>query len=322
MKILFIEDEKGYAYLIREYLKESPTDIDYELHHVMSLNKAIAELDKQQFDVILMDLGLPDSYGLASFEKLNHVNPDIPIIILTGYDIEEESIKAVSLGAQDYLVKDKINSYILKKSLRYSVERKKSQAALKESQEKYRMLFEDAGDYIFILNPDEDKGLIIKDANISAFSEHGYSREEMIGMPVLNLETEIFKRTINERRNLFKKPGDKAVFETEHIRKDGSVFPVEVSSRLLQIGNQKPFFLSIERNITERKKADEALKKSEEIFHTIYDMESDCVKLLDGEGRLLEMNPAGLAMIQANLEQVQGGLAVNLVADEDKEAFN
>ena len=130
MNILLVEDNKGDAVLIREYLAESLIDITFNLNHAERLSEAMEELNKGSFNIILLDLGLPDSYGLDTFRKLNKNSPDIPVIILTGLDDEESSMKSVKEGAQDYLVKGNINSYLLRKSIKYAIERKKTTAQM------------------------------------------------------------------------------------------------------------------------------------------------------------------------------------------------
>lgn len=104
IKILLIEDNQGDAYLIEEYLEEFAT-FSYELNHVGTLNKAIAVLNFQPFNVILLDLELPDSYSINTFLSIHNKYPEIPIIILTGLNDEKVRAKAIKEGAYDFLIK-------------------------------------------------------------------------------------------------------------------------------------------------------------------------------------------------------------------------
>jgi len=139
---------------------------------------------------------------------------------------------------------------------------KRVEESLAKSEMKYRTLFEDAGDYILVISLHDANRPVIIDANNSALTHHGYTREEMIGKAIWELDAPgIFEKNI-EIVHKMKKPGDSCFFETVHVRKDGSTFQAEVLARLLQIGNEPPFVLSIERDITKRKLAEEKIQAS------------------------------------------------------------
>jgi signal transduction histidine kinase/DNA-binding response OmpR family regulator len=123
--ILLFEDNLGDAGLLEEILEES--DNLYELNVVESLEEGLHVLNNTQFDVILLDLGLPDSDGINTFIDVNKISLNIPIIVLTGLNDEELGILAMKKGAQDYLIKKEIDSKLLKRSIRYAIERKKSE---------------------------------------------------------------------------------------------------------------------------------------------------------------------------------------------------
>ncbi len=126
IKILLIEDSPGDARLIKEYLSDLK-NIEYTLQIADRLEKGIDILENEFIDVILLDLNLPDSKGLTGVEKIFNVAPNIPIIILTGLNDETTAINAVKMGAQDYLVKDKVESELLLRSIRYAIERKRAE---------------------------------------------------------------------------------------------------------------------------------------------------------------------------------------------------
>lgn len=98
-----------------------------------SLKTACQRVAEVTFDVVLLDLGLPDSFGLDTFVKLQPCAPDIPIVVLTGLDDERTACKAVELGAQDYLVKGQLTKNLLIRSLRYGIQRKRSEKSLRET---------------------------------------------------------------------------------------------------------------------------------------------------------------------------------------------
>jgi two-component system, NarL family, sensor histidine kinase UhpB len=124
IKVLLIEDNKGDSAIILEMLKKSE-NAQFELTHAPRLKDGISLLEKEKFDIILLDLGLPDSEGLKSFKITLKKNPATPIIILTGLANEEIGIKSIKYGAQDYLVKGEFNGKLLVRAIQYAIERKK-----------------------------------------------------------------------------------------------------------------------------------------------------------------------------------------------------
>ena len=126
IKILLIEDNPGDARLIQEYLSDLK-HIEYNFQHADRLQKGIEILENEFVDVVLLDLNLPDSEGLTGVEQIFAVAPNIPVIVLTGLNDETTAINAVKMGAQDYLVKDKVESELLIRSIRYAIERKRAE---------------------------------------------------------------------------------------------------------------------------------------------------------------------------------------------------
>ena len=124
IKILLIEDNPGDAYLIEEHLEEF-ANFSYELKIVETLDEALRVLKKKPFDVILLDLELPDSYGINTFLSIHNKNPLIPIIILTGLNDETIGSYAIKEGAHDFLVKGQTEGRLLECIMQCSIERKK-----------------------------------------------------------------------------------------------------------------------------------------------------------------------------------------------------
>jgi PAS domain S-box-containing protein len=121
----------------------------YDIERVDRLSKGIDRLAEGNIDAVLLDLGLPDSQGLNTFEKIHVAAQKVPILILTAYKNDELALEAVRRGAQDYLIKGKIDGALLARAITYAVERKKLEEtvenrtfSLKVSEEKYRTLFD------------------------------------------------------------------------------------------------------------------------------------------------------------------------------------
>jgi signal transduction histidine kinase len=134
MHILLIEDNLAEARFLQEILKGRSLS-RFRVSHVQRLRDAMQQLGQQSFDVILLDLTLPDSQGLPSLDELLRQYGKMPIVVLTNTNDEDLALEAVRRGAQDYLVKRQVNQDILVRSLSYAIERKQAAEALKEINE-------------------------------------------------------------------------------------------------------------------------------------------------------------------------------------------
>lgn len=122
LNVLLIEDSEGDAFLLKFYLGESETHA-FTFDHAESLAAAFSNLRTQKYDIILMDLNLPDSKGLASIKDLLNEFPNNLVIVLTGLMDEKIGLDAVRYGAQDFLVKGRFDSKVLASSIIYAFER-------------------------------------------------------------------------------------------------------------------------------------------------------------------------------------------------------
>ena len=134
INVLLIDDSPSDCLLIREMLADARR-ARFHVERVELLAAGLDRLHAGLFDVVLLDLNLPDSRGLASFGRLHAEAPAIPIVVLSDLDDETIAVQAVHDGAQDYLVKGEIDSNLLARSLQYAIERKRSQRALQRAKE-------------------------------------------------------------------------------------------------------------------------------------------------------------------------------------------
>ncbi|MCF4970512.1 hybrid sensor histidine kinase/response regulator [Nostoc sp. CMAA1605] len=128
--ILLIEDNIAEARLLQEYLQQAESK-QFSLVHVKRLGDGLNTLRHNNYDVILLDLTLPDSQGLSSLSLLIEQSPSIPIVVLTNTNDEDLAIEAVRQGAQDYLVKRQVNVHVLVRALCYAIERKQTLESLR-----------------------------------------------------------------------------------------------------------------------------------------------------------------------------------------------
>ncbi|WP_048190668.1 PAS domain S-box protein [Methanobacterium sp. SMA-27] len=245
--ILLIEDNPGDALIINEMLKEVYAD-NFVLDHFKRIKDGLEHVN-EDFDIMLLDLNLPDSQGIGTFNTMNMHAPEVPIIILTGLLDEDLAINIVSEGAQDYLVKGQIDKQLLSRSIKYSIERKHIEIDLRKSEEKYRSMVEKLESGLFLIDSQNK----INYVNSQMADMLGYKMDDLMNQNVFNF--------INKScRNVFKKHlkvNDKHIgqtYEIQFLNKEGTPLWVLVStSPLHKVTGEYIGAISIMTDITARK---------------------------------------------------------------------
>lgn len=163
LRVLLVEDNPADARLIREMLMEAGNG-NVDIIHVENLSKSLVYLGKDGVDVVLLDMSLPDSEWPHTLLKVLVCAPDIPVVVLSGLDDEERALKSVQKGAQDYLVKGRIDGVLMERTLRYAIERqrlrvllKTTSKAVRESELRLRTIINKSPDGVVVINK---KGLV------------------------------------------------------------------------------------------------------------------------------------------------------------------
>jgi DNA-binding NtrC family response regulator len=128
LRILSIEDDYEYAYLLKEMLSTA-WDTPFDLVHADQLSTGRERLKAETFDLILLDLSLPDSWGLDTFVRIRSRAPDVPIIVLSGLSDKKLAIQAVQEGALDYLVKGQVDTNRLRQAIHLAVEHNQTETS-------------------------------------------------------------------------------------------------------------------------------------------------------------------------------------------------
>lgn len=134
IKIALFEDNPADARLIKEFFREAGS-ISFELECFARLEDGLERVRDGGHDIILLDLSLPDSQGIDTFLRARSINPTLPIVVLTGLADDDVALRAVQEGAQDYLIKGELNSSLLKKAIRYAIERNRIEEELRRARD-------------------------------------------------------------------------------------------------------------------------------------------------------------------------------------------
>ena len=220
-KVLLIEDEPDTVSGIQLALRDTVFDLEWR----DSLTSGIERLSSGSIDLVLLDLGLPDSQGYATFKKLHELFPSIAVVVQTALSDETIAVKAMHEGAQDYLIKGKIDIDILLRSMRYAVERHHAEKALEEAKEYTDKIIAGMADALIVIEPDGS----IRTVNPVAEMLLGWSAEEITGKIIKDIFAgdAALKEAITE---VLLRQGPLRDHRAELITKKGETIPVDIST--------------------------------------------------------------------------------------------
>ncbi len=285
LRVLMIEDSIDDADLVKIMLNRARGPV-FTIVTAQQLAEGLQCLREQTFDVVLLDLGLPDITGIDAVRNVRKEFPEIPLIVLTGFDDEQVALKMLQMDVQDYLIKGQIDGNLLVRSIRYARERKRIIMDLQASESRFRRLSESGiiGIAYFDINGR------ISDANDTFLSMAGYSREELEKGIVRwdRLLPPEWRPYMLKVARAFKATGRIAPYETEYLGRDGSRFwGLFGAARIEGTADGIAFVV----DITERKKLEK------EIRHMAY---HDALTGLPNRRLFLELVRFELAEAQRN----------------------
>ncbi|MFI5399198.1 MAG: PAS domain S-box protein [Candidatus Binatia bacterium] len=268
LRVLLVEDSEADAELLLAELRRGGYQPTWE--RVDTASALTAALGHEQWDVITCDWVMPQFSGRAALALLRERQVDLPIIIASGQVGEEYAVTAMKAGAHDFISKRNLARLCpaVERELKETEERrahKRAEEMVRRSEEKFRVIFNNTNDAVFVLDLDGQ----FLEVNQVTCDHLQYTREELLKLTVRDISTAESAARVGERIRKILRDGH-AVFEAAHIRRDGTVVPVEVSARPIEYEG-KPAILSVDREITERKRAEETLRKSEERYRSLFE---------------------------------------------------
>ena len=257
IRVLLVEDESAYAELLEAVLSRGPAS-HFELQHAPRFADALRRLGERTFDVVLLDLTLPDQQGLETYARVKAVAPAVPVIVLTGLDDEKLALQAVRAGAQDYQVKGAIEGRMLARVIRYAIERKRAAEALRQSEEFFRLISESVTDLIAVIDQDGRR----------LFNSPSY--RSLLGDPAQLKGTDAFGEVHPEDRprvrQVFQETmatGQGQRAEYRMLLRDGNVRHIESQGSVIRDETGRPCkAVVVSRDITEHKQSVAVLRSA------------------------------------------------------------
>lgn len=289
LRVLLIEDNLGDARLINEMISDVE-GAGIQMDHSFRLSTGLERLSKGTYDAILLDLGLPDSNGLDTLRKVHARANDIPIIVMTFNEGEETGLKAMQIGAQDYLIKLQIDGVLLVRSLRYAVERKKIEEKLRDSEDRFRATFEQAAVGIALVDLN-GKWLRV---NQKFCTMIGYTTYELL---LISVHDVTYPEDIEADSIIFQKMLSGEIkshsMEKRFLRKDGSLLWVYLTVSTSCDAQGKPtYYITVMEDITERKQSEKNLKETTQLLTSIVDHTNMMLVYMDTQFNILRVNQA------------------------------
>jgi len=307
IKILLVEDNPGDARLLHEMVRGVDTP-RMEWRQAERLAKALTRLEEEDFDLILLDLGLPDSNGIDTFDDLHDKVPHVPVIVLTGTANEDLGAEAVKHAAQDYLVKGQLDTQQLMRSIRYAIARGRVQTQqhaladrleqvvaertqeLAESEENYRTLVENSLQGLVVAQGDPPR---IVFANQTMGRMLGYTPDEITAMSAGGIQrlfhAEDRDRFFDSYRVSLDGEDAQPRFEFRAHHRDGTVLWLDQSVAPIMFRGS-PAVQATFVDVTERRQAEDGLAAEKERLAVTLASIGEGVIATDTEGTVILIN--------------------------------
>ncbi len=291
IKILQVDDDEIDVRMAKRVLANSSHPAKFSVESVGNLAAATDCLGNDgKFDIVLLDLGLPDSSGIESVQTLRKINPLIPIVVLTGMEDEQVGLKAIKNGAADYLIKGPALKDLLVRTILYALERKKASENLRRSEERFQLVARATNDVIWDWNLQTNK--VWRSENAQTL--FGYSADEIgddnkwwedklhpedkqkVISGVLNFINSGMQSWSDEYRFRRKDDTYAIIFDRSFVIHDNTNRPIRVIGSMV--------------DVTERKKAENERRLAEEKYRMIFENSAVAITMADEHERILSWN--------------------------------
>lgn len=325
ISVMYVEDETIILRSVSTMVKRKIRDV-----YIATNGKEGLELFKKHTpNIVVTDIKMPVLSGLEMIEKIKEIEPTTKFIVVSAYGETNYFLKAIEIGVHGFILKpvdvnqlmeiiqELSNSILLQREVvKKETERKEAEKAKLSSEKQYRELYENMRDGS--IRTDLDGNIL--DCNLAFQKILGYADDELLGVKTReliprkwhDLETNIIETQVKKR-------GYSNLYEKEYIRKDGMIIPIECRTYLQKDEDSNMIgYWGIVRDITKRKQAEEALRKSEEKFRNLFENANDVIWISDEEGKYITVNKMFEQLLGYTKKELEGQQSVKIIADEDR----
>jgi sigma-B regulation protein RsbU (phosphoserine phosphatase) len=303
-KVLLIERDPDFSRQVREMLQQA-RDMAAELVLAQTLSGGVLLLAKDQMDIVLMDMTVPDGAGLANIGLIRTMAPQVPIIVTGESEDKAVAVEAVQAGAHDYIVKAQLTPGWLERSIRHAIERHRMDRALEEAEEKYHSVFDNLVEGIFQTTPE---GHYIM-ANAALARLYGYDSPEDLIATLTDISRSLYveEGRRDEFIRLMQENDVLAAFESEVRRKDGSQIWISENCRAIRDANGRLlYYEGTVEDITQRRIAEEKVRHSEALYHSLVETLPQNIFRKNLQGRFTFANKQFCRTLGRQLEDIVG----------------
>lgn len=319
IRLLLVEDDIECVSVLSGFLT-SASKSTFRVTHAGTVAAALEQLATHEFDVVLLDLTLPDSSKESTFDTVFAHAPNLPIVIVSGSDDEDFAIQTMQAGAQDYLVKGDISLSLMVRVVQHAIERKRLESSLIEREAFFRLITENSHDLIVVL--DRDGRRVYNSPSYQRLL--GATREIDGSVSLENVHPDDKDRIRKILRETVETGvGQRA--EYRFVSSDGSVRHIESQGSVINdVFGQVANVVVVSRDATQRKQAEESLKESEQRYKQLLGSVTDYIYTveLDGQGKALATrhNPTCVAITGYTAAEFEAspGLGIAMVPGEDR----
>ena len=286
--ILLIEADPVTAFCLRQTFAGDP-QVAFVLTVAERLDAGLAHLAQHPYDLVILALHLPDSQGLPAFTHLHCHFPHLPVVICADASDEPLAIAVVQAGAQDYFIKGQLGWMLAPRVLRYTLERHRSQVALRASEERFRALIEHSADVIALLNAD---GTICYESP-SVTPVLGYLPEELVGRHVSELlHPDDVSAVLALFTQLVAQPETKLSAQCRYRRKNGTWCWIEATGTNLLAEPAVQAIVVNYHDVTAHKQAEARRSESEHMFRLLAETMEDVIWQIDAQFTYTYVSPS------------------------------
>ncbi len=304
--VLLVDADEGHASVLCSGLISD----GFAAECASDLRGALARLDAGDVDAVVLDPELPDSSQLEALSAIRSRTPHTPVVLLTDLSDEAITTQAMRRGAEDVLGKQTTDHHAIARAVRYALERKYAGQALRESEERFRRVFEEGPIGMGLVGSDSR----LVRVNAALCQMLGYLESELVGSPIMELASRVDTLECGRVEAVYRGEIPYYQLEAQFNRKNGSVvWGLLTASSVRREGDRPLYGVAIVEDFTERKRAEDAVRESHSLLHAVIGGTPDPIYVKDIKGRYLLLNAAA--------SQLLGQPAADIVGKTDEEVL-